>query len=175
MTTGILRNPNGAHRTVTNFATGLDADGNELDLTDRTITSYQAGGTIVKGQALMIVAPTATAGITVVTMTTAVAAPDADVWRFAGVALEAGVAGDQIQVGVCGAFRILHDASDNPAVYDLVELPQTSNGDFDVVAGTPVDDTVVVGYFLGVTDVTSGSVDTALAYIGPITTRFGIA
>ena len=173
MSTGILRNPNGAHRTVSDFTTGQDDDGVDLALTDQVVETFKAGGTIDKGQALMIVAPTTTAGITVVAATTAVMAPDADCWRFAGVALNAGAAGDQIQVGVRGAFRILHDASDDPAVYDIVVAPQTSDGDFDAVAGTPVDDSVVVGYFLSGTD--AGTTDTALAYLGPVTVRFGIA
>jgi hypothetical protein len=168
----IISNPNGAHLTVTDFATGLDAVGNELVFSNQKINSYAAGSAIVKGQALMAVAPTATAGLTVIPMTAAVGAPNADVWRFVGVALEAGAANDQIRVGECGIFRVLHDASFDPAVYDLLCVPGTSTGDFDGVAGTPVDDSVPVGYFLSITDATSGSTDTALAYLGPITTRF---
>jgi hypothetical protein len=170
MTTGILRNPNGAHRTVSNFASGQDDDGVDLALSDQTVTSYKAGSAVVKGQALMLVAPTATAGITVVPATAAVMAPTADTWRFAGVALNAGAAGDQIQVGVQGVFRILHDAGDDPAVYDLVEAPQTTTGRFDVVAGVPADGDVYVGYYLSGTD--AGTTDTALAYIGQPVVRF---
>jgi len=170
MTTGILRNPNGANRTISDFTTGQDDDGNDLALTDQTVESFKAGSAITVGQALMVVAPTTTAGITVVPMTVAVAAPDADCWRFAGVALEAAAAGDQVRVGVCGAFRVLHDALADPAVYDLLVLPLTSTGEFDLVAGTPVDDSVPVGYYLSGTD--AGTTDTALAYIGPITVRF---
>tara|TARA_R110000772_G_scaffold36981_1_gene88093 strand:+ start:304 stop:828 length:525 start_codon:yes stop_codon:yes gene_type:complete len=170
MSTGILRNPNGAHRTVSDFTTGQDDDGVDLALSDQSIETFKAGGTVIKGQALMLVAPTTTAGPTVVAATTAVMAPNADNHRFCGVALNAGAAGDQIQVGTQGIFRVLHDASDDPAAYDLLVAPQTTDGDFDVVAGTPVDDTVVVGYFLGGTD--AGTVDTALAFIGPVTVRF---
>jgi hypothetical protein len=170
----ILSNPNGAHRTVSNFATGQDDDGNELVFSDQAINSYQAGGTIAVGQALMLVAPTATAGPTVVAMTTAVAAPNADVWRFCGVAMEAASSGGQVRVCSSGIVRVLHDALSDPAVYDLLVLPLTSTGEFDLIAGTPVDDTVCVGYFLSVTD--AGTTDTALAYICPgMVTRFATA
>ena len=169
----ILVNPNGANRTVSNFASGQDDNGNELVLSDQKICSYKAAAAITVGQALMLIAPTATAGPTVTPMTVAVAAPNADVWRFVGVALDAGAVGDQVRVGECGIFRVLHDALADPAVYDLLVLPLTSTGEFDLVAGTPVDDSVPVGFYLSVTD--ADTTDTALAYLGPITVRFAIA
>jgi len=161
MTTGILRNPNGAHRTVSDFTTGQDDDGNDLVLSDQSVESFQAGGTILVGQALMLVAPTTTAGPTVVAMTAAVTA--ADSWRFLGVALEAAVTGDQCRVCTKGIVRVLHDSSTDPAAYDLLIAPGTTTGEFDAVAGAATDDDVIVGYYLSGTD--AGSVDMALAMV----------
>jgi hypothetical protein len=164
----ILANPNGAHRTVSDFTTGQDDDGNDLVFSDQLITSYQAGGTILVGQALMLVAPTTTAGPTVVPMTAAVTG--ADSWRFCGVAMEGAVSGDQVRVCERGIVRVLHDAAFDPAVYDLLVAPGTNTGDFDGIAGVATDNAVLVGYFLSGTD--AGTTDTALAYIGQPVVRF---
>lgn len=159
----ILANPNGAHRTVTDFREGVDDAGNEIVYGLQVVESWQAGSAIVKGQALMLVAPTETAPPTVIPMTAAVTG--ADSWRFIGAALEAGATGDQVRVCKSGICLILHDASDDPAAYDLVSAPATSTGDFDVVAGAAVDNGVYVGYYLGGT--LAGQTDTALACITP--------
>lgn len=163
----ILANPNGAHRTVSDFTTGQDDDGNDLVFSDQLITSYQAGSAIVLGQALMLVAPTTTAGPTVVPMTAAVTG--ADSWRFVGVAMEAAAAGDQVRVCERGIVRVLHDAAYDPAAYDLLSAPGTTTGEFDGATAV-ADNGVYVGYYLSGTD--AGTTDTALAYIGQPVVRF---
>jgi len=159
----ILANPNGAHRTVSDFREGVDDAGNEIIYGNQSVESWQAAGTILKGQALMLVAPTETAPATVTPMTAAVTGGDS--WRFVGAALEAATAGQQVRVCTQGICLVLHDASDDPAAYDLVSAPATTTGDFDVVAGAAVDDGVYVGYYLGGT--LAGQTDTALAFITP--------
>jgi hypothetical protein len=166
----ILANPNGAHRTVTDFREGVDADGNEIIFGNQTVESWQAAGTILKGQALMLVAPTATAPPTVTPMTAAVTAGDS--WRFVGAALESAKAGEQVRVCTAGICLVLHDASDDPSEYDLVSAPATTTGDFDVVAGAAVDNGVYVGYFLGPTIAPAATTDLALAMIGQPLVRF---
>ena len=164
----ILTNPNGAHRTVSDFREGVDDAGNEIVYGNQEVESWQAGGTILKGQALMLVAPTETAPPTVVPMTAAVTG--ADSWRFVGAALEAATSGEQVRVCKKGICLVLHDASDDPAAYDLVSAPGTTTGDFDVATAL-ADDGVYVGYFLGGT--LTGVTDTALAYIDPaVVVRF---
>lgn len=164
----ILANPNGAHRTVSDFREGVDDDGNEIIYGNQTVESWQAAGTILKGQALMLVAPTETAPPTVTPMTAAVTG--ADSWRFVGAALESATAGQQVRVCTKGICLVLHDASDDPAAYDLVSAPATTTGDFDVVTAL-ADDGVYVGYYLGGT--LTGVTDTALAYIDPaVVVRF---
>ena len=167
MSTGILRNPNGAHRTISDFTTGQDDDGNDLALSDQDVETFQAGSAISVGQALMLVAPTTSAGPTVVPMTAAVTG--ADSWRFIGAALEDAASGDQVKICVRGICRVLHDAAFDPAAYDLLSAPGTSTGDFDGATAL-ADDGVYVGYYLSGTD--AGTTDTALAYIGQPVVRF---
>lgn len=164
----ILANPNGAHRTISDFTEGIDDDGNEVIYGNQEVESWQAGAAITKGQALMLVAPTTTAPPTVVPMTAAVTGGDS--WRFVGAALESAASGDQVRVCKRGICLILHDASDDPAAYDLVQLPATNTGDFDVVTAL-ADDGVYAGYYLGGT--LDSQTDTALAYIDPaVVVRF---
>lgn len=167
MTTA-LANPNGAFRTVDDFREGVDADGNEIVYGPQVVHSFQAGSAITKGQALMLVAPTETAPPTVVPMTAAVTGGDS--WRFVGAALEGAASGEQVRVCVEGICLVLHDASDDPAAYDLLLAPGTNTGDFDA-AGAVADNGVYVGYFLAGTKAPL-SEDTALAYITRPVVRF---
>ena len=155
----ILANPNGAHRTITSYVTGRDADGFPVIIGNQEIESWQAGGTILAGQALMFVAPTTTAPMTVVAMTAAITASDP--WRFAGVAMEGASSGDMVRVCSQGFCEILFDASSTPAAYSVLVAPGTTTGEFDI-ATDPVDNSINVGVCYG-TEI--GTEDKCLGYV----------
>lgn len=153
-----ITNPAGAHRTITSFIDGADADGNWLDL-PRTVDVYRANATIVEGQALMFIAPTATVTVSVSPMTAAIAVSDA--WTFAGVAMEAAAAGDYVRVVSRGWARILHDAADTAAALSVVSLPDTTTGRF-AIAAEVVTNVRTVGFVAGI----ESGTDRSLAFIG---------
>lgn len=155
----ILANPNGAHRTVSDYTSGRDDDGYEIIYGNQEVESWQAAATILKGQALMFVAPTTTTPMTVTPMTAAVTASDP--WRFAGAALEDASAGDQCRVLARGFGEILFDTSDTAAAYSVLVAPGTTTGEFDI-ATDPVDDSVNVGVCYGAE---IGTEDKCLAYV----------
>lgn len=164
----ILANPNGAHRTISDYTLGVDDAGNEVIYGVQEVVSWQAGSAVIKGQAVMLVGPTTTAPPTVVPMTAAVTGGDS--WRFEGIALESGAAGDQVRVCKRGICLVLHDAGDDPALYDLVSAPLTTTGEVDVVTAA-ADNGVYIGYFLGGSLTTPA--DYALANIDPaVVVRF---
>jgi hypothetical protein len=162
----ILANPNGAHRTVSDFTTGRDDNDLPLVLGPQEVHSYKAGGTITEGAALMLVAPTTTEGPTVVEMTAAVTGGDS--WRFIGAALEAASSGDQVRICTNGICIVDFDTADTPAAYDLLEAPGTTTGVFGTATAV-ADNGVYVGYVLGAE---IGTTDKVLAYIGRPTVRF---
>lgn len=155
----ILANPNGANRTISDYTSGRDDDGYEIVYGNQEVESWQAAATILKGQALMFVAPTTTAPMTVTPMTAAVSGTDG--WRFAGAALENASAGDQCRVLASGFGEVLFDTSDTAAAYSLINLPGTTTGEFDI-AVDPVDDVTAVGVCYGAE---IGTEDKCLAYI----------
>jgi len=155
----ILANPNGAHRTISDFRSGRDDDGNQLVIGNQEIESWQAAGTILQGAALMFVAPTATTPMTVTNMTAAIATSDP--WRFAGVAMEGAVAGEQVRVCSRGFCEVLFDASDTAAAYSVLVLPGTTTGEFDI-ATDPVDNSLDIGWVVGIE---TGTEDKCLAYV----------
>lgn len=155
----ILANPNGAHRTVSSYISGRDADGIPLVIGNQDIESWQAADTILQGQALMFVAPTATVPMTVAPMTAAASA--ATPWRFCGVAMEGAAAGDMVRVCAQGFCEVLFDTSDTAAAYAILNLPYTTTGEFDIAAAT-ADDVAQVGWVCGVE---TGSEDKCLAYV----------
>ena len=155
----ILANPNGAHRTVSDYTTGRDDDGFPLVYGNQEVESWQAGATILVGQALMFVAPTATAPMTVIPMTAAVTTSDP--WRFAGAALEGASSGDMVKVLVKGFGEVLFDTSNTAAAYSVLSAPGTTTGEFDV-ATDPVDNSVNVGVCYGAEISTE---DKCLAYV----------
>lgn len=155
----ILANPNGAHRTITSYISGRDADGIPLVIGNQDIESWRAAATILQGQALMFVAPTATVPMTVTPMTAAASA--ATPWRFAGAAMEGAVAGEQVRVCKDGFVEVLFDTSDTAAAYSILNLPYTTTGEFDIAAAT-ADDVAQVGWVCGVE---TGTEDKCLAYV----------
>lgn len=139
---GQLSNPNAAHRTVTTFLSGRDADGIPLNYPQHQIESWRANAAVSRGQALNFVAPTATVPISVTPM----AAATAD-HLFAGAALEDAAVGEMVAVCASGFCEILHDAADTAAFGDPITIPDTTTGRF--ARGTAETDevaTVGIGY-----------------------------
>ena len=155
----IIANPNGAHVEIASYITGRDANGIPLVIGNQTVESFRAAATILQGQALMFVAPTATVPMTVTPMTAAASA--ATPWRFAGVALHNAVAGEQAQLVSEGFVEVLFDTSDTAAAYSILNIPYTTTGEFDIAAAT-ADDVAQVGWVCGVE---TGTEDKCLAYV----------
>lgn len=151
----VINDPAGAHRVVSDYRLGKDADG--YDLTGpQDIYYLRADAAITKGQALMLVVPTQTVPVSVAPMTAA--AEDA---FFIGVALESAAAGAMVAVLNKGFARVLFDASDTAAAGDYLVVPATTTGRLDVI-GAVAANAVVVGLMLGAED---GTTDTVYAYI----------
>lgn len=99
MSSSIIANPTGAFRPSPNYATFLDADGYDLarDL-DRTVETWQAGGTISAGDAVYVSAVGTSAGVPPVIAALPVDATLAQQQRYIGVALDSAVSGDKVDV-----------------------------------------------------------------------------
>lgn len=126
-----INNPAGAlsNAPVTTYLFGRDAAGFELEQGKGEVYTFRANATVTRGQALMWVVPTATVPLSVTPMTAG-----ADLVLFAGVALESGVAGDNIPVmrrGICIAFT---DDSDTPAFGQILLRPDATTGQFATAA-----------------------------------------
>jgi hypothetical protein len=155
----IIANPNSAHRTVSTYISGRDADGIPLVVGNQVVESWQAAAAVSQGQALCFLAPTATVPLTVTPMTAALSASHP--WTFAGAALEDAAAGEMVRVCAEGFCEVLFDASDTAAFGSVVNIPYTSTGDFDIAAA-PADDTLQVGVCFGIE---TGSTDKCLARV----------
>ena len=162
----VLSNPNGAHTTISTYVTGRDADGIPQVIGRQVVDTHRADATILQGQALMYVAPSATVPLSVTPMTAAVVTSDP--WRFAGVALEGAVAGENVKYCSQGFCEVLFDASSTAAAYSLLNLPATTTGEFDI-ATDPADNVESAGWVLGAE---IGSTDKCLAHIGVPYVRF---
>lgn len=139
-----LINPNGANVTVTDFRLGIDASSKRLDYFNESV-EFQLSGTVVKGDVLIRVAPTA-AG-TPLCAAQAGIAPSG--WQVVGVAEKSGVAGDVISVTIRG-FTFVNVGAGTAAAGDVAVISATVAGRADVVAaGTGLAATTVVGTVLG--------------------------
>lgn len=155
----VITNPNGALRgPITSYITGRAADGFDIAM-EEEVELYRANATITVGQALAIVAPTATAPVSVTPLTTAIAAVPSRIW---GVAKEAGAAGDLIKVMRRGIAVVNHDTSDTPAAYDFLLAPDATTGAF-ATASAAAAGVVVCGLVLGAE---IGTENKCLAYFG---------
>jgi hypothetical protein len=161
MAEATITNPTGAFRTTSDFIDGWDAAG-ELSLIDQRVVEVRADAAVTVGQALMIVAPTATVPVSVTPMTAAVTGTHG--WRYYGAALTAGAAGDVIQVIRSGIARVRIDAADTAAAYSLLLAPDTTTGRHAIKTAAAAGD-IVVGQVLGIEDA-SGTADFALCQIG---------
>lgn len=159
-----ITNPMAAYTTVTDYRTGVDAAGADLAY-ERKVEQFRANATIVKGQALMWVAPTATVPLSVTPMTAAVSASDA--WLFAGAAMESAEAGDTVAVLREGFGVVQTETADTPAFGNALCLPDTTTGDFATPADSPTGG-AQVGVVLGPE---IGTTDTAWVYLGWVATE----
>lgn len=160
----VITNPLSAYRTVTDYRTGTDAAGGDLEY-PREIQQWRANATITKGQALMMVAPTATVPPSVTPMTAAIGASDA--WLFVGAAMEDAAAGDTVAVLVRGYGVVKTETADTPAFANALCVPDTTTGAFAVPADSATGQ-AQVGYVLGPE---IGTTDTAFAYVGWVATE----
>lgn len=139
-----LSNPNGANVVVSDYRLGIDAGLKRLDYFNETV-EFQLSGTVVKGDVLIRVPPTA-AG-TPLCAAQAGAAPSG--WQVVGVAEKGGVAGDVITVTIRG-YTFINVGAGTAAAQDVATISATVAGRADVLAaGTGIAATVVVGSVLG--------------------------
>ena len=156
----MITNPAGAFKTVTTFLSGQDSSGDDLQVGLGITYSLRADAAITRGQALMFVAPTATVPLSVTPFTAA-----ADEQIFAGAALHAAAAGDQVEVVREGFCTVKFDTGSTAAFGSVFKQPVTATGDFEIIAD-PVggaDQPPVLGLCLG-TEI--GTSDTCFGYIG---------
>lgn len=139
-----ISNPNGAFVTVSDFTNPV-SDTGELVVPEQEVTTYRANAAITKGQALSWVAPTTTVPVSVTPMASAT-----DDRFFAGVALEAAAAGEDLLVGIEGHFQINVGAT-TPAASNFVIVPDATTGVFGTDA-TPDDGDTLVGINWGTKD-----------------------
>lgn len=161
----VIANPRGIYLDVDDFTTGRDSAGIPIPLPKR-VERYRANADVSKGTALMFVAPTTTVPLSVTAMTTAVGASDP--WRFAGVALADADAGYEVDVCVEGFCEVLFDSASTAAAYSLLQLPATTDGEFDIIAD-PADNGEYAGVCYGAEISTS---DRCFAQIGRPLVRF---
>lgn len=154
-----ISNPAGAGQTVTDWRTGKTSTGADVDL-DADYVVVRANATITKGQAVGLVAPTATVPPSVTPQTAAM-----DKRLFVGAAQHAAAAGQYVQVLTRG-FGLINAGAGTPAADQLVLVPATTTGVFDFTATDP-DATTVVGTLAGVALGTKGTDNLVFAYLDP--------
>lgn len=123
MPESIIDNTRGAHRTVTDFRSNADADGEYLVL-PWEVRTYRANEAITKKQAVAFVAPTATVPLSVEVLDVSDAAA---ALVFAGVALETVAAGDDITIAVSGPVVVNCDDG-TPAFGEVAVKHATVDG-----------------------------------------------
>lgn len=159
MATKTITNNAGYFRDVTDFRTGQDSAGIDLDY-PQVVHRFRADATILKGQTLMEVAPTATVPLSVTPMTAAIGTSDP--WMFVGVALHGAAAGEDVDVVVWGYCTVVIEDGDTPASASVLLVPDTTTGSAAVAtAGTGS----VIGKTLGPE---IGTTNTAFCFIGPV-------
>lgn len=152
MPEGVVTNPTGAYRLVSDFTTWVDGFGNEIEY-ERTVATFRANGTIAAHDAVSFVAPTTALPLSVQQFPTTNTILVGN--QFVGVSFEAGVAGDQVQVITRGFARVLVGTA-TPAAYDVAVRAGSAAGAVGVLAsGTEANTDIIgtaFGVFLGVKD-----------------------
>jgi hypothetical protein len=138
----IIQNPFGAHRSVTTFASGVDAAGEPFHV-PIAVNEYRANAAIARGDVVEFVYGTSTVPLSVKKMVTTSGA-----LAFAGVALNDAATGETVQVASHGHCLVNVGANATAAGSYLVK-PGTTDG-VGTVSSTAVDATTVAGSILGV-------------------------
>lgn len=139
----MITNPLAAHREVTDYTTGIDSEGGELDY-GNIVRTFRADAAIARGEVVNWVAPTTTAPLSVTPM----AAATADNLK-AGVALEAAAAGEQVDICVNG-YCFVDVAAETAAFGSVLTVPGTTTGKGEIGAVAAFDN--VIGITLGAKD-----------------------
>lgn len=155
----LITNPKGAYRTVSDYRTGQDADGFDLQMGQGETYVVRANATIGKGEAVMWVAATSTVETSVTPMTAA-----ADVSLFAGAAQHAAAAGDYVTIIRRGFAVVQTETADTAAFGNILRAPDTTTGDF-AVSGALGAGGEALGVVLGPE---IGTSDTALVFLDPV-------
>jgi hypothetical protein len=138
----LLTNPLGAHRQVTTFVAGQDADGEPFHQ-PTAITTYRANAAILRGQVVQFVAPTASVPLSVAPMATASSA-----LIYAGVALDNAAAGETVQVAQAGHV-LVRTGDVTTSLGEYLVKPGSTAG-IGSLSSTAIDGTTVAGSILGV-------------------------
>jgi hypothetical protein len=138
----LISNPFGAHRQVTTFVAGQDADGEPFHQPN-AISEYRANAAITRGQLVQWVAPTASLPLSVTPMATASAAI-----LFAGVALNDAATGEAVQV-VQHGHVLVRTGDVTTSLGEYLVKPGTTAG-IGTLSATAIDATTVAGTILGV-------------------------
>lgn len=124
-----ISNPFSALTAVTTFLFARDSAGIEIEYGKGEVYTLRANATILQGEALMHVVPTATLPLSVTPMTAA-----ADMSLFAGVALTGAAAGELVQFVRRGYVIAFTDDSDTPAFGQVLLKPDATTGQFATAA-----------------------------------------
>lgn len=138
-----LINPAGAFRSVSDFTTWVDGNGNDIEYW-RQIASLRCDVAIAKGDALMYVVPTTTVPLSVaplaVTDTLAVGQ------KFLGVAIEAAAVGEQCLFATEG-FALVNVGSATAAAGSTANRAGSAAGALNVLTAAATD---IIGTGYGV-------------------------
>lgn len=154
-----IGNPAGASQAVSDWRTGKQANGADVDL-DASYVYIRANTTITKGQAVGLVVPTATVPPSVTPQTAAM-----DKRLYVGAAQHAATAGQYVQILTRG-FGLIDAGAGSPAAESLVVIPATTTGVYDFTSTDP-DATTVVGTIAGVALFTKNSDNLVFAFLDP--------
>lgn len=127
----IINNPNAALSSapVTDYRTYRNADGVDLELGKGEVYTARAAATVLKGQALEHVVPTATIPHRVQPMQVATG-----IHLYAGAAMNSAAAGEQVQFCRRGFMIVFTDDSDTPAFGQVLLKPDATVGQFATAA-----------------------------------------
>lgn len=153
----LIVNPSGALGAgVTDYRTGQDVNGHDLHQGQGEVYSFRADATILKGQALGWVVPTATVPLSVTPMAAATSA-----LLYAGAAGDGAAVGETVTV-IRRGVAVVRIGADAPAGGNGLLSPDTTTGEFE--AGAAAVGNQIVGVVLGPEIGTTG---TCLAFLDP--------
>jgi hypothetical protein len=143
----LLSNPIGAFKTVTDFRTGKDADGQPLEMYAEVVDGI-ADSTLAVGQLVVRIVPTATQPMRIGKAAGTGGGVHPTAFNVAGVCIKAATAGQPTQYVKYG-FCLVNVANGTPAIGDM-GVPSATQGVVDAVAlATGIAATTFAGNILG--------------------------